>query len=206
MEPKLRSRSEDVENGSQAPDRHARSFAFDGAVAAESGPVLGAAHDRVEVRAHVPRQLLGEHGVHRTSRLACREPVGGRLDDRILEVDPRGTRRAGLAVLPETSSRGLPRRLRGGCGPGLPLSEPTRGTRRRTGRAAQHGGACRAQRCRPALAAVGREVGAPFRCRRRASCAAWGEEVEGPPVIAQPDRRAARTCGDVRPVRGCSIA
>jgi hypothetical protein len=33
-----------------------------------------------------------------------------------------------------------------------------------------------------------------------------GEDVEGPPVIAQPDRRAARNCGDVRPVRGCSIA
>src|SRR4051812_24620796 len=48
----------------------------------------------------------------------------------------------------------------------------------------------------------------PERCwmsTARASCAAWGKEVEGP-VIAQPDRRAARNCGDVRPVRECSIA
>src|SRR5215213_1585380 len=49
----------DVENGSRAPDRHPRSFAF-GAVAAESGGVLSAADDRADVRAHVPGQLLGE--------------------------------------------------------------------------------------------------------------------------------------------------
>jgi hypothetical protein len=234
MEPKLRSSSGSVENGSRAPDRHARSFAFGRGLSRIDLPRTkccrrSSAHCSTPT---TPPAAFPRRHRRRGSAPPRTSPPTARGSDFVRRSGSVFTRRRhpwrsairraardhGMRVrIPRWNTVNFLMSRDAGLGRVRPtartcvITTRSGAARREDSSGGVDVGPHGRPPSEPAREKLPDEQVALRRWRRlsrpaRASCAAWGEEVEGPPVIAQPDRRAARNCGDVRPVRGCSIA